>query len=321
MYQFFSSLPDSEINKRYLSTFRLQSFNKKFDSVMRMIPELNGIFLQPIKGSQLLTFNFYKLTNIYYSYIEILDGLPQNRRDQIQEELSSVFNYSSHRLKIRNFLSDPNNGYEIHNCMYCDIHPFHKYHRNGNLAIDFHVDHVLDEGKCPLVGLSIHNFVPSCPVCNEGGNKGTQTLGRTKKETLKISPKSRLNNFDKDVEFYFTPSCDDIKDLKMFRGNTGWEIDFRYSMHEYYRTIELFHLKERYDAEKKYFGDYIYKRINNPDPKIKRDAELLKVNFIDKAEELFELEKNRRNHKPMEKCRTELIKQVYGFLPGGNSIE
>lgn len=134
---------------------------------------------------------------------------------------------------------------------------------------------------------------------------------------MKISPKSRLNRFENDVEFYFTPSCDNIKDLKMFRGDEGWEINFRYSIPEYYRTIDLFHLKERYNAEKKYFGEFIYRRKNNPDSKIRYDAELLGSAFEERSEELFNLEINRRNHLPMEKCRVELIKQVYGNLPTG----
>lgn len=31
----------------------------------------------------------------------------------------------------------------------------------------FDIDHFLPKGKCPPVALSLFNFVPSCPVCNE----------------------------------------------------------------------------------------------------------------------------------------------------------
>ena len=220
-------------------------------------------------------------------------------------------------LLINQKLRNPENGFEIHNCFYCDIQHFQKSKLGGVIRLNFQADHVLDEGKCPLVGLSIHNFVPSCDVCNGAANKGSHTIGRTKKETLKISPKSRLNRFENDVEFYFTPSCDDIKDLKMFKGHEGWEINFRYSIPEYHRTINLFHLKERYNAVKAYFGEYIFLRKNNPDTQIKSDAALLKVSFENRSEELFALEKNRRNHQPMEKCRRELITQVFGELPRG----
>ncbi|MDE5842875.1 MAG: hypothetical protein K2H35_03975 [Muribaculaceae bacterium] len=317
MYQFFSSLPEAEINRRYLNTFRTASFNKKFEAAMGTIPELAGLLPEDVKGEDILIYNFNKLTSLYYSYIEKLSTLTDERRSEINERLSGVFNYSSYRPKIRGFLCNPDNGFEIHNCVYCDIHHFHTYKKNGKLCIDFHADHVLDEGKCPLVGLSIHNFVPSCAICNEGGNKGTKTLGRSKRETLKISPKSRQNRFESDVDFFFTPSCEDIKDLRMFRGNEGWEIDFNYSVAEYGRTIELFSLRERYNAEKGRMGEFIFRRRNNPDTKIRNDAQALKVLFEKRVEELFEFERNKMDHAPMEKCRRELIKQVYGSLPGG----
>lgn len=317
MYQFFSSLPESEINKRYLRTFRLKSFNRKFQVAIRGIPELNRLFPPGYEGSQLLTLSFFKLTEIYYSYLNLMERLSEERKTTINTLLSSVFNYSSNQSKIKKFLSNPENGFEIHNCVYCDIQHFQIYKVNGVVKLNFQADHVLDEGKCPLVNLSIHNFVPSCDVCNGAANKGSNTIGRTKQETLKISPKSKLNNFENDVEFYFTPSCEEIKDLKMFRGDVGWEINFMSRISEYDRTIALFHLRERYNAKKKYFGEYIFTRRNNPDTKIKRDAELLGIRFENRDEELFNWERNRRNYEPMEKCRKELIKQVFGKLPTG----
>lgn len=308
MYQFFSSLSDREINRRYLDKFRLPSFNRKFDSTVASIRELDGFFPDDYKGSNLLTESFTVLTHYYYRYLNLVGGLTDARKADINRLLAEVFNYDAHKNKIRNFLLNPDNGFEIHNCVYCDLHHFSRYRVAGSVKIDFHADHVLDEGKCPLVGLSIHNFVPSCPTCNEGGNKGINTLGRDKRETLRISPKSRLNKFISEVEFYYTPDSSVIKDLKMYKGNFGWEIDLKYKKPEYFRTIDLFHLKERYNAEKQYFGKYIYKKLINPPAKIKEDARLRGITYEEQLEELFGYQEKRRSKAAKEKCRLDLLK-------------
>lgn len=311
MYQFFSSLSENEINSRYSALFNLPTIDTLFDNTVASIAELDGFFPDNFKGSELLTASFVNLTHYYYKYTVLLNTLTDERKAAINDLLKRVFNYSSARNKIRKFLINPDNGFEIHNCVYCDLHHFSKYRFSGIERIDFHADHVLDEGKCPLVGLSIHNFVPSCPICNEGGNKGTKTLGRNKNETLRISPKSRLNKFQSEVTFYYTPDSSKIKDLQMYKGSVGWEIDFRYKPSEYFRTIDLFHLKERYNAddEKKYFGKYIFTKLKNPPAKIRQDAKLLSKTYEQQEEFLFNFEAKRRENAAKEKCRLDLLKQ------------
>lgn len=61
---------------------------------------------------------------------------------------------------------------EIRSCYYCEMAYVNTYtlidKDNGNLVErrQFDLDHFLPKGKCPCVGLSLYNFVPSCQVCN-----------------------------------------------------------------------------------------------------------------------------------------------------------
>lgn len=98
-----------------------------------------------------------------------------------------------------------------------------------------------------------------------------------------------------------------ISDLELFKTNNGWEIDFLYNDDVYRQTVSMFDLKERYNAEKCYFGKYLQtKRIFN----IKELAESSKCTEDEILEVLFCYERNKQEHTPKEKCRLELLEQV-----------
>ena len=310
MYRFISSKPIRDVNNAYLALYRnKKSFNRKFDDAVIMCPEIAGLLPPGTKGIDLLTYGFSRLVELFYNYNKALDDLHNEARvKEINDLFKAIFNYDSHREKIRRFLSDPNNGFEIHNCVYCDLNKVKGYIRtDGKRNLEFHADHVLDKGSCPLVALSIHNFVPSCPTCNESPLKGVKPLGNTKADTLKISPKSATNKFDKDVKFILNITDTTIPDLELFKTNDGWEIDFSYKDGVYQQTVSMFDLKERYNAEKGYFGEYLQKkRIFN----IKELAERYKCTDGEILEVLFCYERNKQEHTPKEKCRLELLAQV-----------
>lgn len=310
MYQFFSSKSKTKIDKLYKDLYNTKYIDNKFKDALSLIPEIKNLFPKKFKGSKLLTLNFEDLSDVYYTYIESVNKLAEKRRIEINELLKKVFNYDSHRSKIRDFLSDPNNGFEIHNCVYCDIEKVEGYTRpNGRKNSKFHADHVLDKGNCPLVALSIHNFVPACPICNEAPLKGTNTLGINKSDTLKLSPKSHSNNFESEVRFKIQITDPLIPDIKLFKSNIGWEIDFDYDDNVYKQTVSMFDLKQRYNAERSYFGSYLDKKKNYPEPVIEKIASMRKIHKDDVIEELFEYNRKRNNHEPMEKCRLDLLKK------------
>lgn len=310
MYRFISSKSPRDVNNAYLALYRnKKSFNKKFDDAVIECPEIAGLFPPGTKGIDLLTYDFACLVELYYNYNKTLSDLHNDIREkEINDKFKAIFNYDSHREKIRRFLSDPNNGFEIHNCVYCDLNKVKGYTRsNGKRNLEFHADHVLDKGSCPLVALSIHNFVPACPTCNEPPLKGVKLLGNTKADTLKISPKSMSNNFERDVSFILNITDTSIPDLELFKTNNGWEIDFSYKDMDYTQTVLMFDLKARYNEEKSYFGEYLHKKKSY---NIKELAELIKRAEEEVMEEMFCYKRKRHEHAPKEKCRIELLEQV-----------
>ena len=310
MYRFISSKPIRDVNNAYLALYRnKKSFNKKFSDAVMACPEIAGLFSLGTKGMDLLTYDFSRLVELYYNYKKTLNDLHNNARvKEINDKFKAIFNYDSHREKIRRFLSDPNNGFEIHNCVYCDLNKVKGYTRaDGKRNLEFHADHVLDKGLCPLVALSIHNFVPSCPTCNESPLKGVKPLGNTKADTLKISPKSATNKFETEVKFILNITDITIPDLELFKTNDGWEIDFQYKDNIYMQTVLMFDLKERYNAEKDYFRAYLHKKRKYD---IKLLAETCKCTEEDILEDLFCYKQNKQEHIPKEKCRLELLEQV-----------
>ena len=96
-----------------------------------------------------------------------------------------------------------------------------------NIDQIYKTEHILDKGNCPLVSLSLYNFVPSCGTCNGPDNKGSNTLGRSIEETILLSPTTPLNKFAEEVTFSVLPSTNEIKDLIMFRSDNDLQIVFK----------------------------------------------------------------------------------------------
>ena len=84
---------------------------------------------------------------------------------------------------------------------------------------------MLSKSRCPIVGLSLFNFVPSCPICNER-LKGTGVLGKDATEMSSLSPTSSTYNFDNSVEISVTP-----KDTFAILNSQARPDDFKITFH------------------------------------------------------------------------------------------
>lgn len=115
----------------------------------------------------------------------------------------------------------------------------------------FDLDHLLPKSICPIVGLSLFNFVPSCQVCNEK-LKRAKELGDTKEEWLKISPTYQQSSFDNNVTIKLVPleKCSTFFELQ--RNNGNYRLEFETNQDKAYeKYISILHLKERYNYHKK----------------------------------------------------------------------
>lgn len=122
---------------------------------------------------------------------------------------------------------DTDNGFEIHNCVYCDLEDVTTFIRaNGSKVRKFETEHVLDKGACPLVALSLYNFIPSCKTCNGPDIKGAKTLGDTIAEMVELSPSAEGYDFDRKVSFEVKILTPGAADLNMATHPDDCEIDF-----------------------------------------------------------------------------------------------
>ena len=182
----------------------------------------------------------------------------------------------------------------------------------SKLRNHFDLDHFLPKSECPLVGLSLMNFVPSCSVCNEK-LKGSDILGgenenEWRRVLMKVSPTS--NRFD----------FDDVSKLRLCDNGHGWlraqehpedyTLEFR-STDDDYQTeiIDEFHLEERYayhKCEALRWHDLMY---DYPDSRIKEMADALKGYKTEEQlrNDIFQTEYFEKNVRCFDKLRRDIL--------------
>lgn len=112
---------------------------------------------------------FPKLVEIYKKYSIVAGAKKEDPAfEKLHEDLKELFKYShGFQYKIADFFMNEAYGFDLHTCYYCDTAYINVFKIGTTHKKHFDLDHVLDKGRCPIVGLSLFNFVPSCSVCNE----------------------------------------------------------------------------------------------------------------------------------------------------------
>ena len=281
MFRFVSSKNPVKLKKAYLAQYNVNLLQKKLDKLMTDYPNIKAALSDDITVKKLLVGNFKYLAKVYSAYTSYLNGKTPEESLLIRSAfVKGGFNYDSHKSKIANFLMNMNNGFDIHNCVYCE-----------------------------LVALSLYNFVPSCGTCNGPGIKGMKTIGDTEGEIAKLSPSAEGYDFDGKVKFEVKVVTPGATDLNTTTHADDYEIDFNIIENIYQKSIDLFELKQRYNnkREKMELLKWRDKRRSNPNNIVQQFADIKKVTFDEMFEEMFELNLRRREHYPMEKARREVM--------------
>ena len=283
MFRFVSSKNPVKLKKAYLAQYNVNLLQKKLDKLMTDYPNIKAALSDDITVKKLLVGNFKYLAKVYSAYTSYLNGKTPEESLLIRSAfVKGGFNYDSHKSKIANFLMNMNNGFDIHNCVYCDLEDVRTFTKaDGSDVRKFETEHVLDKGVCPLVALSLYYFVPSC---------GTYDFdGKVKFEVKVVTPGA--------TDLNTTTHADD------------YEIDFNIIENIYQKSIDLFELKQRYNnkREKMELLKWRDKRRSNPNNIVQQFADIKKVTFDEMFEEMFELNLRRREHYPMEKARREVM--------------
>lgn len=311
MFRFVSSRKPVELKKAYLEKYDINQLQRKLDRLLVAYPEIKAALPNDISAKKLLIGNFKYLTKVYCAFTGYLNGkTTREKTSVISAFVIGGFNYKSHSGKIAHFLVDVANGFQIHNCVYCDLEDVTTFTKaNGTKVRKFETEHVLDKGECPLVGMSLYNFVPSCGICNGPAIKGMRTIGDSEAEIVGLSPTSEGYDFENKVKFEVKVITPGIKDLKAISHAGDYEIDFNVSETLYQKSIDLLELKPRYNhgREKLELLKWRDKRRNNPDNIVRQLADINMVSFDEMFEEMFELNLRRREHYPMEKARRDVM--------------
>lgn len=318
MFRFISTVETSVLCSNYLAEFNTAQKEADFKQLLSDYPDIRRLLPSQTRTvKKIMTAPFKTLNKIYFKYQAYRDGLSEKMRNKIETRIKKIFNYKSNTATIANFISNPVNGFTINNCVYCDLEKVKGYvvQDNGQRVRKFQTEHVLDKGKCPLLALSLFNFVPSCSICNSSAHKGTKTLGENEANSLILSPTSIENKFNEEVQFTLVLVNPDICDLTMFNGEDDVEIDFKGKFDKYGRTISIFRLKDRYNAEKAEFIKDFIKWRNYPESKLCDMAESQGVSVSEIFEDLFEFSFRRTHNAPMEKCRRDLFLEFMGNTP------
>ncbi|MFC2327637.1 hypothetical protein [Prevotella nigrescens] len=299
------------LKKAYLKEYNVKELQRKLNILMMNYPEIKEVLPKNISAIKLLVGNFKYLTRVYCAFTDYLNKKETEEKNAIKKTFKDKgFNYDNHKSKIAKFLKNNTNGFEIHNCVYCDLEDITTFTKtDGTEVRKFETEHVLDKGECPLVGMSLYNFVPSCGTCNGTAIKGTKTIGDTEVEMARLSPSAEGYDFENKVKFEVKILIPDIDDLKAISHTDDYEIDFNVREALYQKIIDLFELKSRYNhgTVKVELLKWRDKRRENPDNKIQENARLLERSFKDTFEELFELDLRRREHYTMEKARRDVM--------------
>lgn len=311
MYRFVSSANPVELKRRYLAKYNHKLLQKKLDKLLSLYPEIKAALPADISAKKLLIGNFKYLAKVYCAFVDEMGKKSEGDRKTILEKfVTGGFRYDTHKGDIKEFLLDPNNGFEIYNCVYCDLESVREFTKAcGRKVRKFETEHVLDKGECPLVAMSLYNFVLSCDTCNGADMKGTKTIGDIEDEIAKLSPTAEGYDFDEKVKFvvdFLNPAASDLRPLDH---PNDYEVSFDVKNKLYQKSIDLFELKQRYN-EKLIKEELLFwreKRKNNPDNIVQQMADIRKVPFDELFEEYFELKKNKSNHAPMEKARREVM--------------
>lgn len=307
MYRFESNLESQVLERRYKEIYSNIDIQKKWDKAVKNCPELAQTLPRRVKPVDLLIMKYEKLVDVYLLYKSVCKNLDIDRRDALNKAAKNVYNYDSAKGKIKKFLMDTDNGFEIHNCVYCDLVDARSF-GEGNRQFD--TEHILDKGECPLVGLSLYNFCPACGVCNTDC-KGTNPIGTNKAQMKKLSPTSKKYDFKNNVKFVLTANPEAVGRIK-YDHPEWYTIEFDYKDNDYNVVVNLFALKSRYNLPQNKLQALEWRAKAEKCRGIaSRLAVLLHIKSIDQIiEDNFHLEAHRNAHS----CKLKLLEDIIGEI-------
>lgn len=265
----------------------------------------------PETVESLLTADFHTLIDVYKRFLAL--GIPEKVygwRSQVKNpvltDLEKVFNYTrGFDGEIADFFVKWSEKLEIRSCYYCEMSYVNSYsvlEKKGRSVVikrQFDLDHFLPKAKCPCVGLSLYNFVPSCQVCNSR-IKSNKMPNVTFDEYEQISPTSSIAKFD-----------DNIIVRLVMRPTGKYLLSGRYiylrARRPYRQYVDFFKLNERYSFHKPEAERLKSLKARYPKSNVKKIAKLLGYREKEVEEDIFNMNYLREKGRCFEKFTRDLL--------------
>lgn len=249
-----------------------------------------------------------KFVNLGQVQERVPNGNGNLERSIEYKELDDIFRYYHHYdTRIAKFFRDHAEELRICSCHYCELAYVNTYQvvvgRKAMVHQHFDVDHYLPKTHCPILGLSLFNFVPSCQVCNSR-IKSSGLIGANKADWVKYSPVSESYGFEDNVKIR----------LRMHRGpDTTFKKKGEYYI--YFRckngfrvTVDFFHLEERYEFHKPEAMRIKQLKAKYPQSARRKIARLLGITEGRVREDLFHVHFLKDNNRCFAKLTNDMMK-------------
>lgn len=274
----------------------------------------NHVTTIPETAEDLLLADVDILADVYerFSSLPIRRKMPgpngHDERSTELKELDKIFNYTRHYDdRIAEFFCDHADELHINSCHYCELAYVNTYRVSTGRAYKYYrhfdVDHFLPKAECPIIGLSLFNFVPSCQVCNSRIKLG-ETVGTDKREWIQFSPANETYAFDKNVAIRLRMHNGPDTSFKK-KGN--YYIYFR-CKNGFSTEVEFFHLEERYEFHKMEAMRLKKLKAEYPQSAIRKIAGMLQKNESEVKEDIFHKKYLKDNHRCFAKLTEDMLK-------------
>lgn len=296
----------------YVSEFKdLDELEERWRDFKELHPALS-VFTESVK--ELMSATFCELVDVYERY----QNLPSETQEQ-KEELATiksylpnmVFNYDktgaghqTHQGVISGFFRKKMDDLNIHTCYYCDMAYINPYIVDvDEMKSQFDLDHALAKDDCPLVALSLHNFVPSCPVCNER-LKRKNPLNDSLDGVKLVAPCSE--DFDANKQIHFKVNQKKVCTSGFMRHRDCYRI--KVNAHGVYASYaQLFRLEERYEYHKGEALRLLDLKRKYPMSNIRQIARLMHKTADEVKEDIFGLHFSKDNHRCFDKLKRDIM--------------
>ena len=232
----------------------------------------------------------------------------RSERSTAMTDLDAIFKYTQHYdTRIAKFFCEHAEELHISSCHYCELAYVNVYRviTGGKAASyqHFDVDHYLPKTKCPIIGLSLFNFIPSCQVCNSR-IKSSRTVGTMMGEWIQFSPVGENYGFEDNVKIR----------LRMHRGpDTTFKKKGEYYIYfrcknGFRKEVDFFHLEERYEFHKMEAMRLKQLKAQYPMSARRKIARLLGKTEAEVRENLFHKKYLKDNHRCFSKLTADMLR-------------